>query len=76
MLNGMKITVSENATEEFHIFPDRKRTKRGERRFRAKYGSDIRRRPCAFKTPFGLIVHPKIWAQLRVETCEAERGKP
>ena len=74
MIGGMNILVSEHATEKFRIFPDRKRTKRGNRRFRAKWGSDIRRRPCAYKTPFGLVVHPTLYAALRAQFIGGDNG--
>lgn len=67
-IGGMRVTVSPHATEEYTLFPDRKRTKRGMRRLRARYGTLKRRRPCAFQTPMGLVVHPDIYRELLRQT--------
>lgn len=75
---GLKITVSPHATELIRLFPDAKRTKRGRRRLLAKYGKRFpglqRRIPCALKTPFGLVVHPDIYAELKRRTTTAASG--
>jgi hypothetical protein len=65
IFGGMRVIISEHATEEFRIFPDKPRTKRRMRRLRGKWGNETRRRPCAFQTPQGLIVHPAIAAKLK-----------
>lgn len=75
MFGGIQITVSEHATEEITLFSDRKRTKRGMRRLRAKYGSLRRRVPCAFKTPFGLVMHPDFYAKLRSHPVEVRHDR-
>jgi hypothetical protein len=62
---GTKITVSNEAYEMVPIFPDKPRTKRRMRRTRGKFGRLDRINPLAYQTPFGLVVHPKIYDALK-----------
>lgn len=62
---GVPVTVSAAATEIVPIFPDKRPTKRRRRRVVGKFGSWTRRAPCVFRHEGGLIVHPKIYAELR-----------
>lgn len=61
---GTKIITSDQAYEMVPIFPDKPRTKRRLRRTRGKFGRLDRMNPLAYRTPFGLVVHPKIYAEL------------
>ena len=62
---GTKIITSDQACEMVPIFPDKPRTKRRLRRTRGKFGCTDRLNPLAYQTPFGLVVHPQIAAELR-----------
>lgn len=66
-LVGVPVIASEHATEDFRIFPDKKRTKRRLRRLRAKWGSETRRRPAAFATPTAMFVHPTLLEKMKRE---------
>lgn len=61
----MKVTVSLNATEPYENWPSKKRSRRLIKKMTKKRGPQIMYRPAAFQTPFGLIVHPEIYAKLR-----------
>ncbi len=60
-----KITVSAECYEMVPVFPDKPRTKRRLRRTRGKFGRSERMNPLAYQTPFGLVVHPSIYEQLK-----------
>lgn len=62
---GTKILVSAEAYEMVPIFPDKPATKRRQRRTRGKFGRLDRMKPLAYKTPFGLLVHPAIYTRLQ-----------
>lgn len=62
---GMRVTVSDQAYEMVPIFPDKPRTKRRLRRTRGKFGRADRMNPLAYKTPFGMVVHPIIYERLK-----------
>lgn len=66
---GTKVVVSDHAYEMVPIFPDKPRTKRRIRRTRGKYGRTDRMNPLAYQTPFGLVVHPKIYAALKARSA-------
>jgi len=68
MFGAQKIVVSVEAYEMVPIFPDKPRTKRRRRRTRGRFGREDRMNPLAFKTPYGLVVHPIIYAQLKAIT--------
>jgi hypothetical protein len=61
----MPVFVSEHATEEVPIFPEKKWSKRRRRRVVGKYGSWTRRAPCAFRAGPALYVHPTIYAEMQ-----------
>jgi len=65
---GMKITVSHEAYEMVPIFPDKPKTKRRLRRTRGRFGRVDRMNPLAFKTPFGLVMHPILYKKLKEPT--------
>ena len=60
-----KVIVSNEAYEMIPIFPDKPRTKRRLRRTRGRFGRTDRMNPLAFKSPYGLIVHPIIYHKLK-----------
>ncbi len=62
---GTRVMGSDAATALYRIFPDKPRTKRRMRRLRGKWGNEFIRKPCAYQTANGLIVHPTIWAQMK-----------
>jgi len=62
---GMKVTTSQHAYEMVPIFPDKHRTKRRTLRTRGKFGRTDRMNPLAYQTPFGIVCHPKIYAELK-----------
>lgn len=62
---GTRITVSDQAYEMVPLFPDKPKTKRRLRRTRGRFGRTDRMNPLAFKTPYGLVVHPIIYRQLK-----------
>ncbi len=65
VLGGTKITVSDQAYEIVPIFPDKPRTKRRMRRTRGKFDRVDRMNPLAYHTPYGMVVHPKIYDALK-----------
>lgn len=65
MIGQMKIIQSTEAYKMVSIFPDRPNTKRRRRRILGKYGKLVRMEPQAYKTPFGLVVHPLIYRALK-----------
>ncbi|WP_291732273.1 hypothetical protein [Leisingera sp. F5] len=65
MFSGVKITVSDQAYKMVPIYPDKPKSKRRLRRTRGKFGRTDRMLPLAFKTPFGLVVHPRIYSEMR-----------
>jgi len=67
MFGGMKVTVSTAATKEVIRWPVKKRSRRLHKKMTARLGQQIVREPCALTTPFGLIVHPEIYAALKRE---------
>lgn len=70
MLGGVKITVSDQCYEMVPIFPDKPRTKRRMRRTRGRFGRLDRMNPLAYKTPFGIVMHPILYARLKQEGVE------
>ena len=75
MLPGTTITVSDQCYEMTPIFPDKPRTKRRLRRTRGRFGRLDRLQPMAFQTPYGLVVHPSIYAKLQLQ-YGASRSHP
>lgn len=64
---GVKITVSEHATQEAINWPVKKRSRRLHKKLTKKRGPQITRKPCALQTPWGLVVHPTIYTALIAE---------
>lgn len=64
-LIGRKITVSTEAYKMVPIFPDKKRTKRRNRRTIGRFGRLDRMQPMAYETPYGIVAHPLIYSKLR-----------
>lgn len=65
LFGGIPIRVSDQAYEMVPIFPDKKRSKRRDRRVIGKYGRLDRLTPLSYQTPFGFVCHPKIYRQLQ-----------
>ena len=63
--SGVKITQSNACYEMIPIFPDKKRSKRRDRRVRGKYGRLDRMNPLAYNTPHGMVMHPTLYAKLK-----------
>ena len=72
--SGLNVVVSEHAHEMVPIFPDKKRSKRRNRRVRGKYGRLDRMNPVTFKTPHGLVVHPRIYSELKKQAGDLCKG--
>ena len=69
MFGGMKLIVSQNATERTGPhWPIKKRSKRLIKKLTKLRGPQFFDKPAAFHTPFGLVVHPAIYAQLKDAT--------
>ena len=66
--SGVKITQSSACYEMVPLFPDKKRSKRRDRRVRGKYGRLDRMNPLTYKTPFGFVMHPILYAKLKGRT--------
>lgn len=65
MFSGIKIIQSTEAYEIVPLFPDKKRSKRRDRRVRGKYGRLDRMNPLAYKTPNGMVIHPILYQKLK-----------
>lgn len=65
MYLGMNITTSPHATERVLRWPDKKRSKRLVKKMTARLGPQIHYRPAAIVTPWGMVVHPEIFAKLK-----------
>lgn len=63
--NGVKLIVSVHATEEAWRWPKKKRSRRLVKKMTKKYGPQIYRKPCMYMTPFGLVMHPDIYRQMK-----------
>lgn len=65
---AMRITVSDLAlrdTEE-RLFPASKnRSRRIHKKLVKRFGGEFRRVPCIYKTPWGLIAHPALYAEIK-----------
>ena len=61
----INIVTSEHAYEMVPIFPDKPRTKRRLRRTRARFGRTDRMSQLVYKTPYGFVMHPKLYAELK-----------
>ena len=66
--SGVKVTQSNACYEMVPLFPDKKRTKRRNRRVLGKYGRLDRMNPLAYNTPFGMVMHPILYAKLKSAT--------
>lgn len=65
-LTGMQVTVSINATESAGPhWPVKRRSKRQYKKLVKRLGPQFTEKPVAIKTPFGLIVHPEIYAEMQ-----------
>lgn len=79
---GLKIVVSVHAVERKYGWPARhKETRRSARLYKKlskKFGPQYVEKPCALKTPFGLVVHPEIYQALKVRTeiVDMEKVQP
>ena len=66
MFGSTQIIVSMNATKRTGPhWPIRKRSKRLIKKLTKLRGPQFFDEPAAFQTPFGLVVHPAIYAQLK-----------
>ena len=68
MIAGMKITVSTAAVERVENYPNRARSNRLQKKMWRKYGPQSYDKPCALKTPFGIVVHPDLYPKLVAAT--------
>lgn len=66
--SGMRITVSEQCYEMVPIFPDKPKTKRRMRRTMGRFGRLDRMNPLAYRTQYGLVMHPILFKRLRAQT--------
>ena len=64
--SGVKIIQSSECYEMVPIFPDKKRTKRRNRRVLGKYGRLDRMNLLAYDTPFGIVMHPILYMELKL----------
>lgn len=62
---GLPVIETAAAVREVWIFPDKKRSKRRDRRVIGKYGSLTQIRPAAIQWQGRWMIHPKIMDQLR-----------
>lgn len=62
---GTKIIVSVNATERAERWPVKRRSKRLHKKLTKLRGPQFHDKPAALQTPFGLVVHPEIYAKLQ-----------
>ena len=69
--SGVKIIQSSGCYEMVPLFPDKKRSKRRDRRVRGKYGRLDRMNPLAYQTPMGMVMHPILYAKLKERTTAA-----
>lgn len=68
MYAGMRVIVSENALTDTteRLFPASKnRSARIRKKLIKRFGGEFRKKPAAFKTPAGLVMHPEVWRQLQ-----------
>ena len=68
---GLTLTVSPHATKRVTNWPEVRRSKRLYKKLLKKRGPQFSDQPCMLKTPFGIFVHPHIYAELIAAT---ERG--
>jgi hypothetical protein len=74
---GLPVTVSLNATERTGPYwPVRQRSKRLHKKLMKKRGPQFFDKPAAFKTPYGLIVHPDIYAEFEKRMSHDQYCKP
>lgn len=73
---GVKITVSEACYEMVPIFPHKPRTKRRLRRTLARFGRLERMNPLAYRTPFGIVMHPVLYDQLKARVATRGSAQP
>ena len=66
--SGVNIIQSSECYEMVPLFPDKKRSKRRDRRVRGKYGRLDRMHPLAYNTPHGMVMHPILYAKLKART--------
>lgn len=72
--SGTRVAVSEECYEMVPIFPDKPRTKRRMRRTRGRFGRVERMNPLAYKTPYGLVIHPILYERLKFHSTRCQRG--
>ena len=70
---GTKITVSVNATERAERWPVKRRSKRLHKKLTKLRGQQFYDKPAAFQTPFGLVVHPEIYAEFKRQATQEGR---
>ena len=70
-LGGTSIYIRDDMTDTVPRFPDKKWTKRRRRRVIGKHGSWTYEKPAAYRVGPALIVHPKIYAEMKRQTAEA-----
>lgn len=62
---GLRIVQSEHLVRETPIFPDKKRSKRRDRRTRARYGGLTRWSPYTMTMGDTIYMHPSIYRRLQ-----------
>lgn len=70
---GTKIIVSVNATERAERWPVKRRSKRLHKKLTKLLGPQFYEKPAVFQTPFGLVVHPEIYAELKRQATQEGR---
>lgn len=74
MLLGMKIIVSQHATELVTNWPEKRRSKRLVKKMTKKRGPQFSVKPTAYQVGGTMIVHPSILAALRAKAKEVDHG--
>ena len=70
---GTKIIVSVNATERAECWPVKRRSKRLHKKLTKLRGPQFYDKPGAIQTPFGLVVHPEVYAELKRQATQEGR---
>lgn len=71
MFGGRQFIVSELAVKDTdeRLFPESKnRSRRIHKKLVKRFGGVFRKEPCAYQTPQGYIIHPTLYAQLKLRT--------
>lgn len=66
LLRGVVVTPSALAESTVRLFPEsRHRSRRVRKKLLKRFGSEFKLVPCAYDTPYGLIIHPALYDELK-----------